>query len=78
MGRYPLTLRPVESDETINPDTERRYAELLAKIEEISGINVFKCMQCGCCSAGCPVADEMDYAPAQMMKLAFWPRHSTC
>lgn len=69
MSRYPLTLKPVESEETIHPHTTHRYAETLAKIEEISGTNVHKCMQCGCCSAGCPVSETMDYTPAQMLRL---------
>lgn len=69
MGRYPLTLKSVEKDETVHPHTTWRHAGVLEKIEEISGINVFKCIQCGCCAAGCPVSDFMDYTPTQWMKL---------
>jgi heterodisulfide reductase subunit C2 len=29
-----------------------------------------QCYQCGKCSAGCPVAPEMDYLPHQMVRLA--------
>ena len=28
-----------------------------------------KCYQCGKCSAGCPVADEMDFPPSMVMRL---------
>jgi len=69
VSRYPLTLKPVESEKVINPLDRQNFKEILDKIQEISGENVFKCMQCGCCSAGCPVADEMGYAPAQIIKL---------
>jgi heterodisulfide reductase subunit C len=69
MGQYPLTLKSVESSETIEAHLTKRHAEILEKVREISGIDVFRCIQCGCCSAGCPVADWMDYTPAQMMKL---------
>ncbi len=69
MGRFPLTLRSVESDDTIHPHTRSRHAGLLEKIREISGIDVFRCIQCGCCAAGCPTSDYMDYTPAQWMKL---------
>jgi heterodisulfide reductase subunit C len=69
MSRYPLTIKPVETDETIYPHTVWRHEEVLKKIEDISGINVFRCIQCGCCAAGCPTADYMDYSPTQWMKL---------
>ncbi|MBD3336891.1 MAG: heterodisulfide reductase [Candidatus Eisenbacteria bacterium] len=69
MSRYPLTLNPVDSTETIYPHLNDRHAAVIQKIEEISGVNVFRCMQCGCCAAGCPVAEAMDYTPTQMMKL---------
>ena len=44
--------------------------ELVEKIEELSGQNVFDCYQCGMCSAGCPVVDYMDIMPNQVMRLA--------
>lgn len=39
------------------------------EVEERSGINVKECYQCGKCSAGCPVAYEMDYMPNQIIRL---------
>ena len=45
----------------------RKFVE---RIEELSGENVFACYQCGRCSAGCPVASEMDLLPNQVIRYA--------
>ena len=42
---------------------------LVSEIEEISGQDILKCYQCGRCSAGCPMCDEMDYLPNQIARL---------
>jgi heterodisulfide reductase subunit C len=34
-----------------------------------TGVIVNKCYQCGKCSAGCPVATEMDYPPSLVMRM---------
>lgn len=34
-----------------------------------TGVPVNKCYQCGKCSAGCPVAMEMDYPPSLVMRM---------
>ncbi len=44
--------------------------EMVQKIQEISGQNVFDCYQCGNCSSGCPVVDYMDINPNQVLRLA--------
>ena len=44
--------------------------ELCRKICEISGQNVIICDQCGTCSGGCPMAEEMDITPSEMMKMS--------
>ena len=44
----------------------------MAFIDEIESINselVAKCFQCQRCSCGCPIADEMDYKPHQLMRM---------
>lgn len=49
----------------------------MAFIDEIEGINreqVAKCYQCQRCSCGCPIADEMEYTPHQIMRLILLDR----
>jgi heterodisulfide reductase subunit C2 len=44
----------------------------LSQSDEIrmdTGVIVNKCYQCGKCSAGCPVATEMDYPPSLVMRM---------
>ena len=38
-------------------------------VKERCGEDVGKCIQCGKCSAGCPIAQDMDYLPNQVMEL---------
>ncbi len=47
---------------------DERNLEIMRKIEDISGENVMLCYQCGKCSSSCPMADDMDYLPNQVMK----------
>jgi heterodisulfide reductase subunit C2 len=42
---------------------------LAYSIETNAGVLSQKCYQCGKCSAGCPVADEMDLPPSMVMRL---------
>ncbi|MCP5002554.1 MAG: heterodisulfide reductase [Planctomycetes bacterium] len=44
-------------------------ADFAKEVEERSGIKVKECYQCGKCTAGCPVAYEMDYMPNQIIRL---------
>ncbi len=41
---------------------------LRARVEELSGENVFACYQCGMCAAGCPLTEEMDRLPSQVIR----------
>ncbi len=41
----------------------------IAKIEEISGENIYSCYQCGKCSAGCVFSDKMDRSVNQLIHL---------
>jgi len=41
---------------------------LRERVEEISGENVFACYQCGMCSSGCPLAEEMDRLPSRIIR----------
>ena len=42
---------------------------LLERVLELSGEQVENCYNCGKCTAGCPVAFEMDLPPQQMMRM---------
>ena len=39
------------------------------RILELSGEDVARCIQCGKCSAGCPISPEMDLQPNQVIHL---------
>ena len=42
---------------------------LAERVLEKTGVDVARCYQCGKCSAGCPLAAEMDFPPSQVMHL---------
>jgi heterodisulfide reductase subunit C2 len=42
---------------------------LAAEIEKSAGVVAQKCYQCGKCSAGCPVSNEMDLSPNYIMRM---------
>lgn len=42
---------------------------LAKEVYRISGQNVYACYQCGKCSGGCPVINEMDYLPNQIIHM---------
>lgn len=39
------------------------------QVRELSGQDVVRCIQCGKCSAGCPISPEMDLQPNQVIRL---------
>ncbi|HVN59520.1 MAG TPA: 4Fe-4S dicluster domain-containing protein [Bacteroidales bacterium] len=42
---------------------------LQAEIQDGTGVTVNKCYQCGKCSAGCPLSEEMDFPPSFLMRM---------
>lgn len=44
-------------------------SSLREEVEKESGENTFSCYQCAKCSAGCPIAIEMEYLPNQIIKM---------
>jgi heterodisulfide reductase subunit C len=42
---------------------------LAEKAKASTGESVYRCYQCGKCTAGCPLADEMDVPPSQILRL---------
>lgn len=49
-------------------DTQRLENEFIVRVEELTDENIYACYQCGKCSAGCPIAEEMDILPNQIMR----------
>lgn len=39
------------------------------KLEKTSGIEIFRCIQCGSCSAVCPMADHMELSPRKIIHM---------
>jgi len=50
---------------TISPQTISN--DFLEKVKELSGQNVHLCMQCGTCSASCPMLGFMEFSPRKVM-----------
>ena len=48
---------------------DKATASLADGILESTGVPVYKCYQCGKCSAGCPLAADMDYPPSLIMRM---------
>ena len=45
-----------------------KKGDLAKEVEELSGVNLFGCYQCGTCSAGCPYVEEMDLTPDEVIR----------
>ena len=46
-------------------EKESYISEIRSKV----GVNINRCYQCGKCSAGCALADDMDYPPSLVMRM---------
>ncbi len=55
---------------TIRLSAENLKSEDVNQLEEISGVNLYSCYQCGNCSAGCPCVDVMDISPHRVMRMS--------
>jgi len=42
---------------------------LLEEVRRLTGENYARCIQCGRCTAGCPLAPDMDLSPTRVMRL---------
>ncbi len=47
---------------------DRLRPSMIQAVEELSGQDVRECYQCGKCSAGCPIAADMDVPPNQVIR----------
>lgn len=54
-------------EQFIIQELEPSARHFLKEVERLSGQNIFKCMQCGTCSAGCPALLSSDLAPNQVI-----------
>lgn len=41
----------------------------ISEIQSKTGVNVCRCYQCGKCTAGCALAEDMDYPPSVAMRM---------
>ncbi|MHC1706043.1 MAG: 4Fe-4S dicluster domain-containing protein [Bacteroidales bacterium] len=46
-----------------------KKGSLMEEVLDTREISVQKCYQCGKCSAGCPLAEDMDYPPSVIMRM---------
>lgn len=47
----------------------KKKASLSSEVHDETGVLTIKCYQCGKCSAGCPMVEEMDFAPSMVMRM---------
>lgn len=52
----------------LNRETVR--GEFGLRVDELSAQKLYDCYQCGNCSSGCPLAQEMDLLPSTVMRFA--------
>lgn len=45
------------------------HSDFVKKVEELSGQELLSCYQCGKCSAGCPIAEDAEILPNQIVRL---------
>ena len=50
-------------------EQEQLRPPIIQAVEELSGQDIKNCYQCGKCSAGCPIAADMDVPPNQVIRL---------
>ena len=54
---------------TGSPHPSAPSETLKAKVEQATGVKLNHCDQCGKCTAGCPVAQDMDLTSCQILRL---------
>lgn len=50
-------------------DHHHELKTLANEIHKATDVKVSKCYQCGKCSAGCPVSEDMDFPPSYLLRL---------
>jgi heterodisulfide reductase subunit C len=51
------------------PHDSTQADSLAAKIKAATGVSLARCYQCGKCAAGCPLGEDMDLPPCQVLRL---------
>lgn len=51
-------------------DPRALHGPLVRDIEVISEQHLLECYQCGRCSAGCPLVEEMEHLPSMVIRMA--------
>jgi len=49
--------------------SDHQATTLLQELQQLTGENYARCTQCGRCTAGCPLAEDMDLSPTRVMRL---------
>ena len=50
-------------------DSHSTARTLANELTRLTGLNPAKCYQCGKCTAGCPMGEEMDFGPHEIIRL---------
>lgn len=61
--------RRIDPNPILHLDRNRVQGEFGTRVNTLSGQNVQTCYQCGNCSSGCPLAQEMDSLPSRVIRL---------
>jgi heterodisulfide reductase subunit C len=67
--RFSLAVKTRRSLMSVENHSHHGPETLSDKIYTETGVNAAKCYQCGKCSAGCPLAEDMDFPPSVIMRL---------
>ena len=63
-----MALAETQTTSSPCPMTASDPLPLVEVVREATGDNVFECYQCVKCTSGCPLADEFDLTPHQIMR----------
>jgi heterodisulfide reductase subunit C2 len=71
---HPPRHYPAQRDHIVNPakivlSRQALNPALIARLKQLAGTSIRNCMQCGKCSAGCPMAGFMEHPPSRTLRL---------
>jgi heterodisulfide reductase subunit C2 len=62
--------RAEEFSMTISISESASDHSFLRRVKKTSGIDIFKCYQCGTCTGVCPMGDHMDFGPRKIIHMS--------